>query len=168
MGSRTCLGVVCGEGTGATVPSVARSVKATACMTCIALMGLEFTCYDPRSDSNHLNHTISRGVPPLTGHGFQYDPRTDSKESAPEIDLPLHSDTDKPEPAPPLQQDSIASSTSSSSRRSIGGGMLVIGLLAGFVSGFHCRPARRPALPPGAGSQLPRAAQPPAPQPAAA
>jgi hypothetical protein len=29
--------------------SVARSVKATACMTCIALMGLEFTCYDPRT-----------------------------------------------------------------------------------------------------------------------
>ena len=29
--------------------SVARSVKATGCMTCIALMGLEFTCYDPRT-----------------------------------------------------------------------------------------------------------------------
>ncbi|MET0211859.1 MAG: hypothetical protein ABW292_02600, partial [Vicinamibacterales bacterium] len=100
-------------------------------MTCIALMGLEFTCYDPRTP-DHLNHTISRGVAPLTGHGFQYDPRTDSKESAPEIDLPLHSDTFKAEVAPPLQQDSIASPTSSSSR-GIAAGMLVIGLLAGFV-----------------------------------
>lgn len=115
---------------------------------------------------DHLNHTISRGVPPLTGHGFQYDPRTDSKESAPEIDLPLHSDTDKPEVAPPLQQESIASSTSSSSR-GIAAGMLVIGLLAGFVSGFLTGQRMTPA-PPVQAASVPRAAQPPAPQPAAA
>jgi PEGA domain len=115
---------------------------------------------------DHLNHTISRGVPQLTGHGFQYDPRTDSKESAPEIDLPLHIDTDRPEVAPPLQQDSIASSTSSSSR-GIAAGMLVIGLLAGFVSGFLAGQRMAPA-PPVQAASVPRAAQPPAPQPAAA
>ena len=114
---------------------------------------------------DHLNHTISRGVPPLTGHGFQYDPRTDSKESAPEIDLPLHSDTDKTEVAPPLQQDSIASSTSSSSR-GIAAGMLVIGLLAGFVSGFLTGQRMAPA-PPVQAAGVPRAPQPPAPQPPA-
>ena len=133
-------------------------------MTCIALMGLEFTCYDPRTH-DHLNHTISRGVAPLTGYGFQYDPRTDSKESAPEIDLPLHSDTFKTEVAPPLQQDSIASPTSSSSR-GIAAGMLVIGLLAGFVSGFLTGQRMAPA-PPVQAAGVPRAAQPPAPQPPA-
>ena len=114
---------------------------------------------------DHLSHTTSRGVLPLTGHGFEYDPRTDSKESAPEIDLPLHSDTFKTEVAPPLQQDSIPSSTSPSSR-GIAAGMLVIGLLAGFVSGFVIGQRMAPD-PPVRAAEVPRAAQSAAPQPPA-
>ena len=114
---------------------------------------------------DHLSHTTSRGVLPLTGHGFEYDPRTDSKESAPEIDLPLHGDTYKTEVAPPLQQDSIPSSTSPSSR-GIAAGMLVIGLLAGFVSGFVIGQRMAPD-PPVRAAEVPRAAQPAAPQPPA-
>ncbi|MBI4888826.1 MAG: hypothetical protein HY824_17135 [Acidobacteria bacterium] len=79
-----------------------------------------------------------QGVPPLAG----YQTRADASEPAPEFDLPLH---DPPrEPVAPV----VVRDAPSSSGLAMAAGMLVIGLLAGFVAGFVVAQRLTPPPPP--------------------
>lgn len=102
----------------------------------------------------------TRGVPPLTGDRFQFDARDDSIEPAREIDLPLRAEKAEDEIVPPDDPESP------SSGRGIAAGMLVIGLLAGFVGGFMTGQRMAPPLPASV-ADVPRTPEtPPAPEPA--
>ena len=83
----------------------------------------------------------TRGVPPLTGDRFQFDARDDSIEPAREIDLPLRAEKVEHESTSPEEPESPASG------RGVAAGMLVIGLLAGFVGGFVTGQRMAPPLP---------------------
>ena len=102
-------------------------------MACNALVHQEFTCYDP--DVPPVRS--AQGVPALTGDGLQFDLRPESTDSAAPIDLPLR---DPVAAVPPTARPEAAlfreSAPSGDSRRGFAAGMLVIGLLTGFVGGF--------------------------------
>ena len=68
--------------------------------------------------------------------------RADSTESAPEIDLPLHDRVPEQDVPPAVQY------ISSSWGPGVAIGMLVIGLLAGFVGGFIVAQRMTPPSPP--------------------
>ena len=102
----------------------------------------------------------TRGVPPLTGDRFQFDARDDSIEPARDIDLPLRAEKVEHESTSPDEPESP------SSGRGIAAGMLVIGLLAGFVGGFVTGQRMAPPLP-GSVADVPRSQDtPPDPEPA--
>ena len=95
--------------------------------------------------------------------GLQFDPRPDSADSEPPIDLPLQ-DLDQASRAdlPVSGGDLFQEPAFSSSGRGFGAGMLVIGLAAGFGGGFLVGQRAVPPTPRASAAEVPR----PAPEPA--
>ena len=115
-----------------------------------------------RADNSRI-YASRKGVSALTADGLEFDLRSDSSDRAPEIDLPLwdheppHREEEAAEDVP--LQDAEAPQTSSGHGFAIG--MLVLGLLSGFVGGFVASQRMSALTAPVSAADVPRPLAPP-------